>query len=67
MELYLLSGNISSFVPDISCQKFVPEFVPDIVSKIADDGTFVPDIGKAGGAMMGCQTGCRSHKSAHLV
>jgi len=58
MELYLLSGNISSFMP---------EFVPDIVSKIADDGTFVPDIGKAGGAMMGYQTGCRSHKSVHLV
>jgi hypothetical protein len=64
MELYLLSGNISSFVPEFC---FVPEFVPDIVSKIADDGTFVPDIGKAGGAMMGYQTGCRSHKSVHLV
>jgi len=54
MELYLLSGNISSFVSDI-------------VSKIADDGTFVPDTGKAEGAIMGYQTGCRSHKSVHLV
>ncbi|MEA4871596.1 MAG: hypothetical protein VB076_02140 [Synergistaceae bacterium] len=43
----------------------------DIVGKIgdevADDGTFVPDIGKAGGNMRGYQAGCRSHKSVHLV
>lgn len=66
MELYLLSANISSSVPDISVSDIV-DIVGKIGDEVADDGTFVPDIGKAGGNMRGYQAGCRSHKSVHLV